>query len=62
MAASANSAAHSASSATAIGRWKKIVQLPFDMIKDWRSDISRVGEITRPSTSGAGSRPNLRKP
>src|SRR5260221_207012 len=45
-----------------IGRCRKIVQLPFDMISDWRSDISRVGAITRPSTRGAGSKPNLRKP
>ena len=34
----------------------------FDMISDWRSDISKIGAITRPSTSGAGSKPNLRRP
>src|SRR5260370_25674064 len=61
-AANASSAAHRPSSAAAIGRWKKIAQLPFDMINDWRSDISKVGAITRPSTIGAGSNPDLRQP
>ena len=49
------------SSTSAIGRLKKIVQLPFDITSDCRRLISKVGEITRPSTSGAGSNPNLRK-
>jgi hypothetical protein len=43
-----------------IGRSRRFVQPPFDMISDWRKLISKVGAMTRPSTSGAGSKSNLR--
>ena len=43
----------------AIGRCTKIRQLPFDMISDWRRLISKIGAMTSPSTSGAGSKPNF---
>ena len=60
-AANARRAKQRARSASAIPLWKKMVQLPFDMMSDCRKLISRVGEITSPRTNGAGSRPNLRK-
>src|SRR5205823_14165392 len=53
-------APHNPSRTAEIGRAANINQLPFDITSDWRRLISRIGAITSPSTSGAGSNENLR--
>src|SRR5262245_59296731 len=60
-AGNSNRTAAAANNIAAIGHRKKIIQLPFDMTSDWRKLNSNMGAITRPSTSGAGSKSNLRK-
>jgi len=37
-----------------IGRVKKIAKLPWEMVRDWRSDISTIGPRTSARTIGAG--------